>query len=96
MPINREEADNSSVKTKQHTSNSVRCKRRGGRANQRQDGSRRCERDEDESGCIMCGERYADSRPGEQWIQCMKCSQWCHDDRTGGETSSEFTCDFCN
>ena len=95
-PRGRKPKADSSVKSKQRTSNSGRCKRRGRRANQRQDGSRRRERDEDESGCIMCGELYADSRPGEQWIQCMKCSQWCHEDCTGGETSSGFTCNFCN
>jgi len=81
---------------KQCTSNSdERGKRRGDKAKQRQDRSARCKRDEDYR-CIMCGELYADSRPGEQWIKCMKCSQWCHEDCTGGETSSGFICDFCN
>ena len=87
----------SSVMAKQCSLNGdERGKRREDKAKQRQDRNARCKHDEDGYGCIMCGELYTDSRPGEQWIQCMKCRQWCHEDCTGGETSSGFTCDFCN
>lgn len=51
--------------------------------------------EEAEYECMMCGETFANSRPGELWIQCMKCSSWCHEDCSSGETSKGFICDFC-
>ena len=54
-----------------------------------------CFEEEADCECMMCGEFYANSRPGEQWIQCMTCSAWCHEDCSSGETSGGFICDFC-
>lgn len=45
--------------------------------------------------CLYCGEKFSDSRKGEEWIQCVVCQGWCHVDCTSGETSRGFTCDFC-
>jgi len=49
----------------------------------------------DNYSCLICGELYTNSRPGERWIQCERCSGWCHEDCTDGETARGFFCDFC-
>ena len=45
--------------------------------------------------CVICSERYSDSLAREQWIQCLKCKGWCHEQCTNGESSTGFVCDFC-
>jgi len=67
---------------------------RKSKVNQKQNNGSNFE-EEAEYECMMCGECFANSRPGEPWIQCKKCSSWCHEDCSSGETSSGFVCDFC-
>ena len=50
----------------------------------------------DSDSCLICGELFVNSRAGERWIRCQKCSGWCHEDCTGGETTRGFFCDFCS
>ena len=45
--------------------------------------------------CLICKECFADSRDGEQWIQCQQCQEWCHEDCTDADSVSGYTCDFC-
>ncbi|KAJ4426133.1 hypothetical protein ANN_26942 [Periplaneta americana] len=53
-------------------------------------------RDEgDDTPCLYCGERYGDTNI-EQWIMCMKCQQWMHEDCTDNEAGEDnFVCDIC-
>ena len=32
--------------------------------------------------CLVCGEPYSNSKPGEEWIQCNMCKHWAHQDCT--------------
>lgn len=34
--------------------------------------------DDESTICLECTESYADSVPGEQWIQCITCKLWVH------------------
>ena len=36
------------------------------------------EPDPTEVCCLVCGELYSNSRPGEQWIKCSDCDGWSH------------------
>lgn len=49
----------------------------------------------EQNSCLICAEVFADSKPGEKWIQCQKCRGWCHEECSEGETSRGFICDFC-
>ena len=33
----------------------------------------------EDSECLICGDWWHDSLPGEKWIQCSKCSTWLHE-----------------
>lgn len=44
--------------------------------------------------CIFCTEKYC-SPPTEDWIMCMVCQNWAHDNCTGGSTSRGYICDIC-
>ena len=48
-----------------------------------------------DAACMMCGEEFRHSVPGEFWIQCRKCNGWCHEQCSAGECSGGFVCDFC-
>ena len=30
--------------------------------------------------CLVCGEPYRNSRPGEKWVQCFDCKHWPHEE----------------
>ena len=38
-----------------------------------------CSNNEDEYLCIICGENFYLSRPGECWLQCQMCREWAHE-----------------
>ena len=40
------------------------------------------EPDNTEVFCLVCQEAYSNSKPGEQWIQCMDSGNWSHFDCT--------------
>ena len=38
--------------------------------------------EEDEWPCLVCGESFSRSRPGEKWVKCMTSDRWAHVDCT--------------
>ena len=53
------------------------------------------DKSDDNYECLVCGEWRLDSRPGESWIQCVRCTVWCHEDCCSFLKTSEFVCDLC-
>lgn len=51
--------------------------------------------EEGEYFCIFCNEKYA-SPPTEDWILCIKCLKWAHENCTSGSSSKGYICDFCH
>ena len=49
--------------------------------------------DTENSICVVCFEKFKDSRPGEQWIKCNHCKRWTHDSCTPG--FSVYVCHHC-
>ena len=43
--------------------------------------------------CLICCDNYKNSRPGEQWIQCISCGYWAHEECTPNEPL--FVCQNC-
>ncbi|XP_057311558.1 uncharacterized protein LOC130649317 [Hydractinia symbiolongicarpus] len=43
--------------------------------------------------CLFCGDWWHESLPGENWIQCIKCSVWLHELCC---SSDKPICDFCD
>lgn len=43
--------------------------------------------------CPLCGDKYVDP-PVEEWIQCVKCEKWWHEQCTSYEAGI-FFCDDC-
>ena len=51
---------------------------------------------EDDCECFVCSELYSNSRPNEQWIKCMHCNRWAHEDCTAADCASDtYMCDYC-
>lgn len=48
---------------------------------------------EDECFCLVCMESFASSRPNEQWIQCIHCHLWAHEQCTPLEAG--YICHNC-
>ena len=44
--------------------------------------------------CLICGDSYANSRPGEEWVKCAQCNGWFHFDCTEG--LSKYCCHLCS
>ena len=45
--------------------------------------------------CIFCQQVY-EHPPKEDWIECHKCKNWCHEKCSGYDKSGKYTCDFCD
>ena len=43
--------------------------------------------------CLVCGDSYSNSVPGEEWVQCCKCLGRSH--FTGVDNGVNFECDIC-
>ncbi|XP_063216749.1 uncharacterized protein LOC134542016 [Bacillus rossius redtenbacheri] len=43
--------------------------------------------------CLLCLGPYSKSRPGEQWVQCVGCKMWAHEDCS--DNSVQFLCHNC-
>lgn len=52
--------------------------------------------DEEDTICLVCGELYSESRPGEQWIQCVQCKLWSHFLCTPQNSRSYYICHNCD
>ena len=66
-------------------------KRKGRRS--RKKAKKESESSEEEWPCIYCCEPYANSRPGETWIECQQCKRWAHSACT--DDSAYFICMNC-
>ena len=49
--------------------------------------------DDDSCPCLLCGEPFSNSQPGEKWVQCTTCKMWAHENCTSGDKC--FVCDHC-
>ena len=44
--------------------------------------------------CILCSEPYKDPLE-KDWIKCLKCKKWCHENCSDYNRKGQFVCDFC-
>ena len=51
--------------------------------------------DDDDVNCIVCGELFFESRPGETWVCCVMCSKWAHLQCTPNDDKM-YVCNDCN
>ena len=49
---------------------------------------------DDNVNCIVCGELFSESRPGETWVMCVMCSNWAHLQCTPNDKQT-YVCDAC-
>ena len=49
---------------------------------------------DDDVNCIVCGELFSESRPGETWVMCVMCSNWAHLQCTPNDNQT-YVCDDC-
>ncbi|KAJ8251266.1 hypothetical protein GJAV_G00219130 [Gymnothorax javanicus] len=47
-----------------------------------------------EEECLVCGETFASSLPGEVWVQCIFCLLWSHEACTEG--AAHYICHNCD
>lgn len=47
--------------------------------------------EEDDSECVGCGEKYTNTRKCEDWVQCLHCKRWSHENCSKYEN----LCDLC-
>jgi len=79
-----------------HSRKTAKTKTKAKRQSTRPMPKHKCQDENSDAECFMCGELYSASRSGEQWIRCEQCKNWCHEEaHTSGESSRGFVCDFC-
>ena len=44
--------------------------------------------------CLICCEHFSNSRPGDDWVECLTCKHWAHELCTTGEDI--FICQNCD
>ena len=49
---------------------------------------------EQDTECFVCGQWWHDAKPGENWIRCIKCNTWVHENCAWTSTSGQ-VCDLC-
>lgn len=49
--------------------------------------------EEDDALCLICLKPYSQSKPGQDWIQCISCKKWAHIEC--GKDSKLYTCIHC-
>jgi hypothetical protein len=49
---------------------------------------------EKEEDCVVCGESFSSSMPGEVWVQCLFCLHWSHEACT--DSAEHYICDLCD
>ena len=51
---------------------------------------------DNDPNCLFCDKLFSKSKKNEQWIKCLVCLKWAHDECAGVEKKCEtFKCDFC-
>ena len=58
-----------------------------------QKGKSVCKKAKQDWKCIVCGDWYSRSAPGEDWIQCLLCLEWAHFECANREAM--FQCEKC-
>ncbi|KAK9882792.1 hypothetical protein WA026_023306 [Henosepilachna vigintioctopunctata] len=52
--------------------------------------------DEEDCACIYCNDLYSRSKPGEDWLRCLKCSHWAHASCADvSKRTKQFICELC-
>ncbi|CAH1966294.1 unnamed protein product [Acanthoscelides obtectus] len=46
--------------------------------------------------CLICCDSFSNSKPGEQWIECVKCKNWAHSKCLKSEDIHFFVCPNCD
>ena len=50
--------------------------------------------EDDECFCLVCCERFSNSKHREKWMQCMECKNWSHEECTPG--THPYVCHNCD
>jgi len=50
--------------------------------------------DDEDCFCLVCLETFGNSRPNEQWIQCIECKMWSHVECVGDDKN--YVCHNCD
>lgn len=45
--------------------------------------------------CTVCMGEYSKSKPGEEWVKCLKCDDWTHE-ACASKPSITFCCEKCS
>ncbi|KAK0147816.1 Pogo transposable element with KRAB domain [Merluccius polli] len=59
----------------------------------KKEGGKKQKKSTDDSKCLVCGEWFSRSKPGEQWVSCCVCRMWSHAECTTGGQS--YICHHC-
>lgn len=52
--------------------------------------------DDSDVACLYCNDLYSKSKPGEHWVCCQLCKQWCHTLCAGVAPKTKiFNCELC-
>ena len=49
--------------------------------------------EEETCQCLVCGEPFGNSMPGEKWVSCTDCGKWANEDCTSGDRC--YVCHNC-
>jgi formylmethanofuran dehydrogenase subunit E len=57
--------------------------------------TKRKKKQDKDAVCPSCGESYSSTTKISDWLQCIKCKQWWHEECTDDLDETEFICDRC-
>ena len=49
--------------------------------------------EENDALCLICLEPFSESKPGQDWVQCVSCKKWAHIECS--EDCNMYTCIHC-
>jgi hypothetical protein len=53
------------------------------------------EGNDDDAECHYCMEVFSTDRREKEWIACIRCHQWCHEECSGADDYQKFLSAFC-